>query len=360
MNRELLTDKYRPQSLAELSFNPTVNSFLSTIAKYTDMPHLIVEGPRGSGKKLRVQLYLKEKYGSFPTFSRTLNMDIGKSTEKAIHTLYSTYHHQLNPSIHNIYDRSLMQCFTSEIIHTRLIANIPYRIIVIEDADLLSIEAQESLRRTLETCIRNCRFIFLVNNEDTMIPALYSRCITIKVSAPTVDEIVDILEKAAVAEGATLGRNILRDIASASGRNLQTSLHTLNKLLITNSKVFSRAEYDNIYRYGVEIVDTIIKGQNIVTIMDKVRTLLYEIVNYCVDCKKLLPLLLNITLDKLPNNAHNERYELCCAASERDESIRISSKDIYHIESFCLYILKTVKSLMLTKQRQTTKVKTKI
>ena len=159
-----------------------------------------------------------------------------------------------------------------------------------------------------------------------------------------------------LAEGSDLKDKTLVGIATASGRNLQKALHMLNKLLLTGNPMFSRTDYDNVYRYGINIIDTIIKGQNIVTTMDKVRLLLYELVNYCVDCKTLIPLLLNITLEKLPVSAHNERFELCRIASERDESIRVSSKDIYHIESFCLYILNTVKQLMITKQRKTTRI----
>jgi replication factor C subunit 3/5 len=344
MNRELLSDKYRPQSLSDLSFNQNANK-------------LIIEGPRGCGKKLRVQLYLKEKYGQFTTLSRTLNMELpGKTEIKQVHTLYSAYHHQLNPSIHNIYDRSLIQCFTNEIIHTRLLVNIPYRIIVVEDADMLSTEAQESLRRTLETCIKTCRFIFLVNYEDKMIAPIYSRCITIKMAAPTVTEITTILNDIALKEGTDVDKSLLTDIAHGSNRNLQKAIHMLHKIILTDSSCFKREDHDSVYSYCINIVDHIIRGQTIVTTMNKVRSLLYELVNFCVDCKKLIPILLQIALDKLPASAHKERYDLCKIASERDESIRISSKDIYHVESFCLHMFKTVKDIMITKLRQTTTV----
>lgn len=357
MSRELLSDKYRPNSLEELSFNQDANQFLASVAQHTDMPHFIIEGPRGAGKKLRVQLYLREKYGMFTTRSRILNLEVpGKSETKPVHTLYSKYHHQLNPSIHNIYDRSLMQCFISEIIHTRLLVDIPHRIIVVEDADMLSTEAQESLRRTLETCIGSCRFIFLVNNEGKMIAPIYSRCMTVKIAAPTVDEIADILNDLALKEEADLDRKILLDIAKGSGRNLQRAQHTLTKFLVQEATQYKREDYDNVYRYCVSIIDHIIRGSTIVTTMDKVRSLLYELVNYCVDCKALLPILLNIALEKLPASAHNEKFELCKIASARDESIRNSSKDIYHVESFCLYIFEVVKKLMITKQRKAPKV----
>lgn len=367
MGRELLFDKYRPTSLHQLTFNKEVNTFLSAISKKKDMPHLIVEGPRGSGKRLRIELYLREKYGDIRINSGILNLEVpGKTDVKSVHTLYSKYHHQFNPSIHNIYDRALMQCFISEIVQTRLLIDIPYRIIIVEDADRLSIEAQESLRRTLETCVNTCRFIFLVNNEDHIIAPIYSRCITIKVSAPTVAEMVDIMTNICTQEQVPTSSDTLERIAVSSGRDLHKALRMLNKLLVTtpptstsSKPVFSRIDYDDVYRYCIDIVDTLIKGQTIVGTMDKVRLLLYELVNFCVDCTSLLPILLNIVLDRLPESAHHERFQLTHIASERDLSIRGSSKEIYHVESFCLHILRIVKLLMLTKSRQTPTIKKK-
>ena len=360
MNRELLIDKYRPKSLDSLSYGKDVNTFLSAIAEKTDMPHLIIEGPRGCGKRLRVELYLRKKYGDFRINSGIINLDVpGKNDSKPVHTLYSKYHHQFNPSIHNIYDRSLMQCFISEIVQTRLVIDIPYRIIIVEDADRLSVEAQESLRRTLETCVSSCRFIFLVNNEDHIIAPIYSRCITVKVAAPTITEMTTIMREICAAEGRVYTDTVLERIAVSSGRNLHKALNTLNKFMLGNCKVFDRMDYDDIYRYCTQIIDTLIKGQTIAGSIDDVRLLLYELVNYCVDCITLLPVLLEIAMQRLPETAHSERFELAQIASIRDKSIRNSSKDIYHIESFCLHVFRIVKILMLTKQRQTPKIKVK-
>ena len=354
-NRDLLIDKYRPKSLADLTFNKDANLFLTAVAKQKDMPHMILEGTRGAGKRLRAQLYLKEKYGDFTINSKTLNLDIpGKGESREIHLLYSKYHHQLNPSIHNIYDRSLMQCITSEIIHARLLFDIPYRIIIIEDADLLSDEAQESLRRTLETCIGSCRFIFLANNEGRLIAPIYSRCITVRIAAPTVTESIHILTDICRQEACTIPESTLTNIAQC--RDLQKSINTLNRLLV-NATPYSRMDYDHVYRHCTEIIDQIVKGSTIVGTMDRdVRGLIYSLVNYCVDCRSLLPILLNIVLNKLPENAHDERHEVSRIASERDISIRSSSKDIYHVESFCLHLFKVVKTLMLTKQKLAPKV----
>jgi len=164
-------------------------------------------------------------------------------------------------------------------------------------------------------------------------------------------------------EGCSIEHDTMDAIGTVSGRNLQKALSILNKVILNSSGGssgrFNRADYDHVYRYCVDIIDTIIKGQTIVSAMDRVRSILYELVNYCVECRTLLPILLNIALTKIPLSAAEERYELAEKAAERDQSIRNSSKDIYHVESFCLHIFYVVKRLMITRQRQIPKIKMK-
>ncbi len=361
MPRELLTDKYRPKSLNELDFNHTVNQFLLALAKSpdADMPHLILEGCRGSGKRLRTELFLRAKYGEFRTRNTELLLDIpGKTEKKPIHTLTSPYHYQLNPNIHSIYDRSLIQVFISEILQYRVLTGVPYRIIVIEDADLLSTEAQESLRRTLETCITTCRFIFLVNREDKIIPPLYSRCIKIRLSSPTVDEIRSITDKINVAENYNISSTVINSIANNCDRDLTKAIHYLGRFYLlardTGTTEFVLKDYDNVHFYCVDIIENLISGTRLEeTVEKKLRKQLYELVNYCVDCRLLIKELLNIALSKISKTEYEAIFQLCQIASERDESIRSSSKAIYHVESFCVHIFSIIKRV-LEKRKKTT------
>ena len=360
--RNLLIDTHRPNNLSDLDFNKDINAFLSALAADPDMPHLILEGDRGSGKKLRMELFLKAKYGAFKILNVALNIDIpGKTEKKIIHTLTSPYHYQINPSIHSIYDRSLVQVFISEIIQYKILTGNTYRIIVIEDADLLSEEAQESLRRTLETCIGTCRFIFLCNKEGKVIQPIYSRCVRVKLASPTVDEIVSILQKM---DDRNISIDILKDIAGKSNRNLTKAIHYFNKYILLSKNTdgtdpeFIYPDYNNVYKYCMEIIDNLISGSRLEeTFEKKIRKQLYELVNYCVDCKSLIITLLNIALSKIPASEHTARYELCKIASERDTSIRSSSKAIYHVESFCLHIFYIIKVVMGDRAKAKTKAK---
>ena len=362
----LYADKYQPSSLLDLDYGETVGKVLHALAHTDQLPHLIIEGVRGSGKKTRANLFLKEKYGTFNTNSVVMHIELpGKTEEKELHVLASRYHYQINPNIHNIYDRTLMQAFIDSVVQCEIISSIPYRIIIIEDADLLTIEAQESLRKTLETYIQTCRFIFLSNREGHIIDPLYSRCVKIDVSSPTEVEIKDILKKICVAETDKVGEvpdTIYDEIIKGSQRDLSRALRYFEKYIIRckytgAESTFNIREYDSVYNYCCQIIDTIISGTDIVGTMDAVRSYLYELVNYCTDNKELLPILLNVSLSKIPKTCHMERYLLCNMASVRDDSIRQSSKSVYHVEGFCLYVFGVVKTMMEQNSKQKTMVK---
>jgi replication factor C subunit 3/5 len=315
-------------------------------------------------------LFLKEKYGHFNTNRVTLHLKIpGKTEEKELHALASRYHYQLNPNIHNVYDRTLMQSFINAIVECEIISSLPYRIIIIEDADLLTTEAQESLRKTLEIYIQNCRFIFLCNKEGHIIEPLYSRCVKIEVSSPTEEDIKRILKSIELKErkSCIISDEIYKSIIHGSQRDLSRALRYFEKFLLTIrfSKIptqlnFDIKEYDSVYNYCFQIIETLIKGSDIVLTMDTVRSLLYELINYCTDNRELIPILLSITLTKIPKTSHDERYKLCNMASTRDESIRQSSKSVYHVEGFCIYIFSIIKNIMEKTAKQKTVIKKKL
>lgn len=365
-----IADKYQPSCLSELNFGSEISKILKSLASSDHLPHLLIEGARGCGKKLRTSLFLKEKYGTFNTNRVTLHLKIpGKTEEKELHALASRYHYQLNPNIHNVYDRTLMQSFITAVVECEIISSLPYRIIIIEDADLLTTEAQESLRKTLEIYIQSCRFIFLCNKEGHIIDPLYSRCVKVEVSSPSEQEITDILKSIELAEHKTtrIPDEIYKSIIHGSQRDLSRALRYFEKYLlnIRFSKISSEVlsfdikNYDSVYNYCYQIIETLIKGSDIVLTMDTVRSLLYELINYCTDNRELIPILLSITLTKIPKTSHDERYQLCDMASTRDESIRQSSKSVYHVEGFCIYIFSIIKNIMEKTAKQKTIIKKK-
>jgi replication factor C subunit 3/5 len=83
---------------------------------------------------------------------------------------------------------------------------------------------QAALRRTMEKYTSACRFILVCNNACKVIEPVRSRCVCIRVSAPTKDEIKDCLAHVAKKEGLVLPVPLADRIATASNRNLRRAI----------------------------------------------------------------------------------------------------------------------------------------
>lgn len=342
--------KYQPQKLNKMQHNHNNAMFMSYLAKSDDMPHLIVSGTRGCGKRTLINLFLKEKYQQINNNSVTMSFKIpGKSEEATVQVVASRYHYQFNPHNQNLYDRTLLQLFIKEITSYKVVSA-KYRIIIIDDADLLTVEAQESLRKIVERYIRTCRFIFIDNREGKLIEPLHSRCAHVNIITPTNQQIDQIIRYTAANEKIELEDTIYQQICNLAGRDLSKALQLLEKIILTNNDdsgpVLNVSNYDPVYQQCEDVIMLLIKGSNLATTMDSVRTILYKMINYCVDSRKIIQILMEIVIKKLPKNAHKERYAICLRAAERDESIRQSNKCLYHIEAFCLYTMSVIKLVM--------------
>ena len=100
-----------------------------------------------------------------------------------------------------------------------------FTVVVINEADNLTRDAQSALRRTMEKYSPNLRLILVANSSTKILAPIRSRCLLVRVAAPTQTDIVDVLKSVAQAED--LGKvapGVLEKIAMESKRNLRRAL----------------------------------------------------------------------------------------------------------------------------------------
>ena len=344
----MFTDKYSPKSLAELDFNDDANLKLQRLAKQHEFPHLLLDGHRGSGKRTRALLYLRERYGNdiFEIKNCRISIEVNGTNKKNIElqTLISPYHYQFNPHIHGVYDRTVLGQFIDQIVKHKRVDKTPYRIVIIEDADLLTHEAQQSIRRTMEDRVSMCRFIFLSNRENKIIPALYSRCIQIQTSLPSEIRIKNIINKVLANEQAELTEARINKIIERSERNLNVVLHLLQKSILA-PKDCLEPDFNLIVK-----ITELIANANKISDVEKIRGLLYELQVHGLPLTEILRKLNNNivrTLSKPDSNrplSLYQIYKINSIASERDISLRKSNKELYHLEDFCVKVIQIIQS----------------
>lgn len=121
----------------------------------------------------------------------------------------------------------MIQDLLKEVAQTQqvdLAAKQRFKVVVINEADHLTRDAQAALRRTMEKYSPNLRLILLANSTSNIIAPIRSRCLLVRVAAPTEDEIKEVLAKVGKKEGYKGSVALETKIAKECGRNLRRAL----------------------------------------------------------------------------------------------------------------------------------------
>lgn len=99
-----------------------------------------------------------------------------------------------------------------------------FKVVIINEADHLTSEAQAALRRTMEKYYPNLRLILITNSTSKIMAPIQSRCFLIRVPAPKLEDIVVVLKYIASNEHFSIPDLLYSKIASDSKRNLRKAL----------------------------------------------------------------------------------------------------------------------------------------
>lgn len=134
---------------------------------------------------------------------------------------------EITPSDVGNYDRVVIQDLLKEVAQTQQVdqnARQRFKVVVINEADQLTRDAQAALRRTMEKYSPNLRLMLVANSTGNIIAPIRSRTLLIRVAAPSEDDIVKVLAKVGKSEGWAVVEGLDRRIAKESGRNLRRAL----------------------------------------------------------------------------------------------------------------------------------------
>ncbi|KAM0943569.1 putative AAA+ ATPase domain, DNA polymerase III, clamp loader complex, gamma/delta/delta subunit [Dioscorea sansibarensis] len=349
----LWVDKYRPRTLDKIIVHEEIAQNLKKLVSEQDCPHLLFYGPPGSGKKTLIMALLKQMFGpgveKVKLENKPWKIDAGSRTiELELTTLSSTHHIELNPSDAGFQDRYIVQEIIKDMAKVRPLdakGKKGFKVLLLNQVDKLSREAQHSLRRTMEKYSASCRLILCCNSSSRVTEAIRSRCLNVRVNAPTHEQIVKVLEFIAKKENLQLPPGFAARIASQSNRNLRRAILSFETCRVqqypfTANQAISPLDWE---QYVSEIASDMMKEQSPKRLF-LVRGKLYELLVNCIPAEIILKKLLSELLKKLDSEL---KHEVCHWAAYYEHKMRMGQKAIFHIEAFVAKFMSIYKNFLI-------------
>ncbi len=166
----LWAEKYRPRTLDEMVDQKEVVERLKRFVKEKNMPHLLFAGPPGTGKTTAAHCLAHDLFGEN---YRQYMLELNASDERGIDVIRSK---------------------VKEFARTRVAANIPFKIVLLDEADNMTADAQQALRRLMEMYTATTRFILIANYPSKIIEPIQSRCAVFRFTPLPKDDLIGRLK----------------------------------------------------------------------------------------------------------------------------------------------------------------------
>jgi len=335
--------------LDEIHHNSNVVNKLEHLAKKKSLPHIIISGENGVGKRTLIRAFINRIYG-LETFEMNYKVITRKYNNKKIDftVLFSGVHFEFNPSLYGFYDNRVTQDFIKETTYHRLISKKrKHRIIVIHDADKLTHDTQQSLRSTLERNVSTTRFIFIVKKMDNMIGPIRSRCIQLRCMTPRESEMTTIAKDICKKEDIIYDDEGLANIVHNAKHNISNlidiihSTHTNYGKINGSNIIISDIEHHEIITYarklGNALIDMIQKKKfNLI----ELRDLIYDFMVISSDNFKYLDMLMTQLINHVIENDYVDKHKtiknITNIFMKYENTMKKCSKEMYHFDAILI------------------------
>lgn len=213
-------EKYRPKQLNDLISHEEI---IKTINKFIDenqLPHLLFYGPPGTGKTSTILACARKLYT--PAQFNSMVLEMNASDDRGIGIV-----------------RGQILSFAS----TGTMYRSGFKLIILDEADAMTNDAQNALRRIIEKYTDNVRFCIICNYLSKIIPALQSRCTKFRFGPLSADQILPRLDTIIKEENLTVSDDGKEALITLSGGDMRKVLNVLQSTWLA----FGSVTEENVY-----------------------------------------------------------------------------------------------------------------
>jgi replication factor C small subunit len=230
------TEKYRPQTLCDIVNQRDIVNRLKTFVTEKNIPHLLLVGPAGVGKTTSILALARDLYGSS---YRNFVLELNASDERGINVI--------RDKVKN-YART-----------AAMASPVSFKIIIMDEADHLTGDAQHALRRTMEVYTKTARFCLIGNYSERIIDPIQSRCSVFRYGSLDEEDIRDRLTLIAEKENLQIVDEGLDALFQASGGDLRKAINMLQAASANGELVDDISVYSLLGRIRPDRVQTMIQ-----------------------------------------------------------------------------------------------------
>jgi len=201
------SEKYRPKKLSEVVDQKEIVKGIGNLIKSPDIPHMLFAGPAGVGKTTSALCIAVELLGEE---WRKNSLELNASDERGIKMV-----------------RERVKEFAASV---KLATDKEFgkpKIIILDEADEMTPEAQTALRRIIEDSARTTRFIIICNYLSQIIEPIQSRCVVFRFTRLPKEEIIDHLQTICEKEKVKYEEKAIAQIFDATGGDLRHSINIM-------------------------------------------------------------------------------------------------------------------------------------
>ena len=223
----LWVERYRPVSLENYIGNEHLKTKVSRYISTGDIPHLLLHGKAGTGKTTLAKLLVSNIDCD--------QMYINASDENNVETV-----------------RNKVKVFASSVGFKDL------KVIILDECDFLTPNAQAALRNLMETFSKHCRFILTCNFVERIIDPIQSRCQSYQIIPPSKKEVAVHTSNILNTEGVTYDNNDIVTMVNSSYPDIRRIINSVQRNIVDDTLVVdTESLVQNDYKLQVlEILQT--------------------------------------------------------------------------------------------------------
>lgn len=215
-------EKYRPKKVSDIVYQDDAMKLFNQVLLTGNLPHLLLYGPPGTGKTTSVLALAYELFGPRKFNERVI--ELNASDERGINIVRNKIVTLAKMSVSSRDENYLCP---------------PYKIIILDEADAMTTEAQSALRKTMEDHSNVTRFCFICNYQNQIIDPIISRCVKFRFKPLNKESITSRLEYIASNEKINIDKDALTTISTVTNGDMRKAIMLLQNLNYLNKKIVS-------------------------------------------------------------------------------------------------------------------------